>query len=140
MNWTAYAVAVVAQLIIGYIWFHPSVMGKMWAKANNSDYETMKPDKPGMMYGLNLVFTLLFTVFLMINVTGPGQDTAPDGHSFHTFQHGFAHAVILTIMIIIPIFGTPAVFEKRGMNWVIVHVGYWFLRLAVAGGILSMWR
>lgn len=140
INWAAYAVAVVAQMIIGYLWFHPAVMGKMWAKANGISVEEMKPKNMAMTMGITILLTLLFTFFIMTNVTGPGQSVAPDGHSYVTFQHGLAHALILTIMVIIPVLGTPALYEKRSWGWVIVHVGYWFLRLAVAAGILSMWR
>ena len=140
MNWAAYAVAVVAQMIIGVIWFHPSVMGKMWAKAIGVSIEELKPKNPGMVYGFTILYTLLFTMFLMTNVTGPGQDVAPDGHSYHTFQHGFAHAVILSIMVILPVLGTPALYEGKKKGWMVVQVGYWFVRLVVAAGILSAWR
>jgi len=140
INWAAFAVAVVAQMLVGYIWFHPAVMGKMWAKVNGLDINNMKPTNAGMTYGLTILLTVIFTFWLTMNVTGPGQDTAPDGHSYHTFQHGLAHAALLSIMIMLPVFGTPALFEKRGIGWVIVHVGYWFFRMAVAAGILSVWR
>jgi hypothetical protein len=139
-NWAAYAVAVVAQMIVGYIWYNPAVMGKMWAQTNGIDEKDMQPKNMGMAVGLSVVLTLLFTMWLMINVTGPGQDTAPDGHSYHTFMHGFAHAVILSIMIMIPVYGMPAIYERRGMKWFLIHVGHWFLRMVVGAGILSAWR
>lgn len=140
INWAAFAVAVVVQMVIGYLWFHPAVMGKMWAKANNATVEEMKPKNPGMVYGLTILFTILITFFFVTNVTGPGQEVAPDGHSYKTFQHGLAHAVILTIMVVIPLVCTPALFIGKSLSWMIVQVGYWFLRLAAALGILSAWR
>jgi Protein of unknown function (DUF1761) len=140
INWAAFAVAVVAQMVIGFLWFHPAVMGKMWAKANGVSIEEMKPKNPGMVYGLTILYTLFFTMFLITNVTGPGQDVAPDGHSYVTFQHGLAHAVILTIMVILPVIGTPALYEGKTKGWMVVQIGYWFARLAVAAGILSAWR
>jgi hypothetical protein len=69
-------------------------------------------------------------------VTGPGQEDV----KFHTFQHGVAHAILLSIMVMLPVFGTPALYEKRSWSWTLCHVGYWFVRMAVAGGILSLWR
>lgn len=140
INWAAFAAAVVAQTVVGFLYYHPMVMGKLWAKANGIDINDMKPKNPAMTYGITLLFTVLFTMWLMASVTGPGQDVAPDGHSYHTFQHGIAHALIYAIMIMIPVFGTPALFEKRSLSWVMVHVGYWFLRMVVGAGILSMWR
>ena len=140
MNWAAYAVAVVAQMVIGFIWFHPKVMGTMWAKSLGVPLEEMKPNNPGMVYGLTTLYTLLFTMFLMTNVTGPGQDVAPDGHSYHTFQHGFAHALILAVMVVLPILGTPALYEGKKKGWMMVQMGYWLVRLIVAAGIISAWR
>jgi len=140
MNWVAYAVAVVAQMIIGYLWFHPAVMGKRWAQANGKTIDEMKPKNPGMVYGLTILYTVLNTMFLMINVTGPGQDTAPDGHSYHTFQHGIVHAVIFMILVVLPVIGSPALHEGKSKGWMLVQMGYWFVRLIVAFGILSLWR
>ncbi len=140
MNWAAFAVAVVAQMVIGFIWFHPAVMGKMWAKSIGISIEDMKPKNPGMVYGLTILYTILFTMWLMTNVTGPGQDVAPDGHSYHTFQHGVVHAFILAIMVILPVLGTPALYEGKTKGWMMVQMGYWTVRLIVAAGIISMWR
>ena len=140
INWAAFAVAVMAQMVVGYIWFHPAVMGKMWAKANGFDINDSKPKNMGMTVGVTLLLTVFFTLFLMVNVAGPGQDVAPDGHSYITFQHGVAHAAILSIMVMLPVFATPALYEKKGWNYVLVHVGYWFCRMAVGAGILSAWR
>lgn len=140
MNWAAYAVAVVAQMAVGFLWFHPSVMGKMWAKANGVSFEELKPKNPGMVYGITILYTLLFTFFLMTNITGPGQDQAPDGHSYHTVQHGLAHALILTILVILPVLGTPALHEGKPKGWMMVQISYWLVRLAVAGAIISAWR
>lgn len=140
MNWAAYAVAVVAQMIIGYIWFHPKVMGTMWAKARGISVEEIMPKNKGMVYGFTILYTLLFTMFIMTNVTGPGQDVAPDGHSYHTFKHGIAHALILTGFVVLPVLGTPALYEGKKKGWMIVQMGYWFVRLIVAAGIISAWR
>jgi len=140
VNWAAFAVAVVAQMIFGYIWFHPGVMGKKYAKALGVDIQTMKPKNPGVTYGLTFLLTIFFTLFLMTNVTGPGQQVAPDGHSYVTIQHGLVHAVIFTLMVLVPVFAAPAMFEKRGWAWYMVHIGYWALRAVIAFSILSAWR
>ena len=141
VNWAAYAVAVVAQILIGILYFHPAVMGKTWANAIGADVKSMKPSNPGMTYGLTIVLTLLITMFMVINVTGPGQETDPnDGHSYVTFGHGVVHGLILTIMVIIPVFGTVALYDRKSFTWFAVQTGYWFLRLVVGLGILSAWR
>jgi hypothetical protein len=135
-NWVAYGVAVLAQIIIGFIWYHPKVFGTAWARVNGFDINNMKRGNNAVIFGLMIVFTLIFTFWLMINVTGPGQEDV----KYHTFQHGVAHATLLTVMVVIPLIGTPALFEQRGAKWVLIHAGHWFVRMAAAQGILSMWR
>jgi hypothetical protein len=134
LNWMAYAVAVIAQLIIGFLWFHPKVLGNVWSRSSGMDAESMRPTP--LAYALNILFTLMFTFWLAVNVTGFGQEDS----RYHTFQHGLAHATLLTIMVIIPVIGTPAVFEKRKASYVLLRAAYWFVRMAVAQGILSLWR
>lgn len=136
INWLAMAAAIIVQMVVGFLWFHPSVMGNMWAKANNTTVEGMKPKNPGMVYGLTTLYTILYTLFLYINVAGFGQEDP----KFHTFQHGLAHAGIMTVLVLIPVLGTPALFEGRKKEFMIVQIGYWFLRTALAMGILSLWR
>ena len=136
INWLAMAAAFNVQIIIGYTWFHPSVMGNMWAKANNTTVEAMTPKNPGMVYGLSFLYTALYTFFLYINVAGFGQEDV----KFHTFQHGLAHAGLMTVLVLIPVLGTPALYEGRKKEYMIVQIGYWFLRTALAMGIISLWR
>jgi Protein of unknown function (DUF1761) len=137
INWLAYAAAVAAQMVIGYLWFHPAVLGRTWAKANGQSYEDMmKSQNMGITLGVTIVLTLLFTFWLNLNVTGAGQEDP----RFYTFQHGIGHAVALTLFVMLPVFGTPGMFEKRGWGWVLLHTGYWFCRMVVAAGILSLWR
>lgn len=140
MNWLAFAAAVVAQIVIAYLWFHPSVMGKIYAKSRGITVDELAPKNPAVTYGVTILLTLLYTLFIASWVTGPGQDIAPDGHSYHTFQHGLVHAIVFLLMVLAPVLGTPAMFEKRGWNWVFVQLGYWFVRTIAAAGILSMWR
>lgn len=135
-NWLAYAAAVVAQIIIGFVWFHPAVMGKMWSKATGISVEDMKPKNPALTYGLTILFTIILTFWLAINVLGPGQEDP----KYHTFQHGIAHAALLSLFVVLPILGSPALFERKGGLYIFIQVAYWFLRMAAAQGILSLWR
>ena len=63
-----------------------------------------------------------------------------DGHSFVTFQHGVAHGIIFSITVLIPIFTTMAIFEKRKFSWAFVNWGYWAITAILMCGILSAWR
>lgn len=140
MNFVAIAVAAIIPMVVGFIYYHPKVLGGMWMKANGFTLESMGTGPKPILYGLALVLSFLLATFLCINVTGPGQQTAPDGHSYVTFGHGVVHGLILTILFILPILATLAIFEKRSLNWVIVNLLYWGITVCLMAGLLSAWR
>ena len=140
LNMMAVLVASLIPMIMGFIYYHPKVMGNAWMKSNGFTQESLGNGPKPIWYLVSLVLSFLFAVKFALEVTGPGQDVAPDGHSYVTFQHGMAHGIINTIMIILPIFGTLTIFEKRSWTWAFVNIGYLSLCLIVMQGILSAWR
>jgi hypothetical protein len=43
-------------------------------------------------------------------------------------------------LVLLPIFVTMAIFEKRSWSWAFVNWGYWALTVILMAGILSAWR
>lgn len=140
MNFLAIAIAAIIPMVVGFIYYHPKVMGGMWMKANGFTLESLGAGPKPILYGVALVLSFFASAFICINVTGPGQDVAPDGHSYATFGHGVVHGIILTITLVLPILATMAIFEKRSLNWVVVNVLYWGITFCLMAGLLSAWR
>lgn len=136
VNWPAVVVAALIPMITGMIWYHPKVMGGIWMKANGFTEEDLRGGNPAVMYGGALVLAFMLALFLMLNVTGFGQEDP----KYHTFQHGVAHATLLTLLVLLPVMGTNAIFEKRSRTGLLVNLGYWWVTLSIAMGILSAWR
>ena len=102
MNFLAIIVATLVPMIVGFIYYNPKVLGGAWMKANGFTLESVgAPPKP-IMYGAALLLSFLLSGWLCLNVTGPGQQTAPDGHSYATFGHGIVHGIIITISVLLP--------------------------------------
>ncbi|MEP7195212.1 MAG: DUF1761 domain-containing protein [Saprospiraceae bacterium] len=139
-NFLAIAVAALVPLIMGMIYYHPKVAGSAWMDANGFTAESMGSGPKPILYLVSLILAFLLATFLAINVTAPGQDVAPDGHSYVTFQHGLAHGLIISITVLLPIMGTNAIFEKRSMKYVLVNWVYWAITIMIMAGILSAWR
>ena len=138
-NWMAIFVAALMPTLVGFIYYHPKVAGGLWMKANGFDADNMVAPKP-VLYGLSLLFSVMISMFVAANVTGEGQTTAPDGHSFVTFQHGLVHGAAMTILFAMPVLATMGIFERKSLNWVLVNSVYWLITLMAMGGILSAWR
>jgi hypothetical protein len=140
INWMAVLVSAIIPMVIGFIYYHPKVAGGAWMKANGFTLESVGTGPKPILFGVAFVLSVLLSMWLCGNVTGPGQLTAPDGHSYATFGHGAVHGLVISIMVLLPILGTQSIFEKRGWGWVFVNLGYWALTLMTMGGILSAWR
>ena len=140
LNMMAIGLASLVPMIMGFIYYHPKVMGNAWMKSNGFTQESLGNGPKPVWYLVALVLSFLSAVKFALDVIAPGQDVAPDGHSYVTFQHGMAHGIINTILIILPIFGTLSIFEKRSWTWAFINIGYWGLCLIVMQGILSAWR
>ncbi len=144
-NFIALAIATVIPMIMGFIYYHPSVLGNAWMKANGFVKESLTPPKPAM-YLLALLCSFLLAFFLWGWVTGAGgldpmQTTDPvDGHSYVTFKHGAFHGIVFTLLVLTPIFITMKIFEQRKWAWALVNIGYWSLTVILMSGILSAWR
>lgn len=139
-NWMAVVAAALVPMIIGFVYYHPKAMGGLWMRANGFTLESIGTGPKPVMFIIALGLSVLLALFMHNDVTGPGQDKAPDGHSYATFGHGAVHGIILSLMVLLPVLGTMSIFEKRGWNWVFVNLGYWVVTLAIMGGVLSAWR
>ena len=138
-NMLSVAIAALVPMIMGFIYYHPKVMGSAWMKANGFTADNVTPPKP-IWYLVALLLSFMLSFRLCIDVTAQGQDVAPDGHSYITFQHGIAHGIINTIFILLPVLGTLKIFERRSWSWLFVNLGYWGITLMIMQGILSNWR
>jgi hypothetical protein len=56
-----------------------------------------------------------------------------------TFKHGAFHGVLISIMIVLPVFATNALFEQKSFKYVAINVGYWVVTFALMSGLLNAW-
>ncbi len=140
INWLAIVLATLVPTIVGFVYYHPKVVGQAWMDANGFTLESLGKGPQPILYVASIVLSFLLSFFVMTNVTGEGQTVAADGHSYVTFQHGLAHGVGMTLMFVIPVLGTMGIFEKKSMKWFLVNIGYWLITLCVMAGILSAMR
>ncbi len=58
------------------------------------------------------------------------------GTNFRTFKHGAFHGAIGGIMLALPIVGTNALFERKGVKYIAINAGFWIISMALMGGII----
>ena len=58
------------------------------------------------------------------------------GNNFRTFKHGALHGAIASIIVVLPVLGTNALFERKSFKYVAINIGYWFITMALMGGVV----
>ena len=167
INYLAVVVAALIPTIMGFIWYHEKVFGTAWATAAGMTEEKMKSGNMGLIFGLAIFFSLILSLTMSMHAVHDAQvvgamyyatdgtmepeagselaqwyeyfttNLAPDNH---TFSHGLAHGLFFGIMLILPIFVTNGLFERKGWKYILINAGYWTVCLALMGGLLAAWR
>jgi len=159
-NWYILFVAALIPMIMGFIWYNPKVLGSAWIKAAGMDEEKMKGANMALVFGLAYVLSVLLALGLtpiVIHQLGifsllsgdpdlmkPGSESnnvfvglmQKYGTNFRSFKHGALHGTIATILIVLPIFGTNALFERKSFKYVAINIGYWIITMALMGGTI----
>jgi len=129
-------------------------------KSNGFTEEYLQKGNMPLIFGLAYVFSVILSFFMtsMVihqhGVVSAAMSTAeagvwsPEaiadvnnymatyGNSFRSFGHGAIHGVMISIFCAVPLFGINALFERRGLKYILIHWGYWVITLALIGGVL----
>src|SRR5690606_34098504 len=120
--------AALIPMVVGFVWYNPSVFGKAWMEASGLTEERAKGVNMPLVLGLSFVlsFMLSITVNMMVIhqhslyslVMGPEmQDPnsevslwlkdamAKYGKNYRTFKHGAFHGTIAGLFFVLPIVG-----------------------------------
>lgn len=147
-------------LLIGFAWYHPALFGKTWMKVSGVTEEQIQGGNMlkifGFTYILGIILSLSlygFTIHqinlfsLLVDEPGfevPGSDltawladfSSKYGDTHRTFTHGALHGGLAALMFGWPIFAINSLFEHRGWKYTAIHVGFWFVCVALMGGVI----
>jgi len=157
-NYYMFFVAGLIPLIIGSLYYSPLVAGNAWMKTNKFTKESMEGANMPMIMGLAYLFSC-FIAFMMANfvihqggafgmmypeVMVSGSETQLHfnelmqqyGDNSRSFKHGVIHGVLVALLFVAPIIAINALFERRGWKYMLIHIGYWLISLALVGGLI----
>lgn len=158
-NFIALFVGALAPLLIGFIWYHPKVLGTAWMKETGLSQEML--DKGNLLK--IFIFTYFFSILMMSVVQalcihqggalgmigGPGEIEkalpsytafmADYGTAFRTFRHGALHGFFGGLFFAFPIIAINGLFERKTWRYIFIHSGYWLITLTVMGSIICGW-
>lgn len=160
LHFYAVFVAGLVPLITGFIWYNPKVFGTAWMNQTGITREMAQNSNMTKTFVLTYLFSCLLAFgmapivihqfgFSSMMMGVPGiEDQSTEigktfksimdtyGTNFRTFKHGALHGTITAIVIALPIIAINAMFEMKKAKYILIHLGYWALTLALMGGVM----
>lgn len=130
INHWAVIVCAIFNLILGAIWYSPTLFYNSWMKENNFTENDLKNANPIKMYGLSFLFSLIISYNLAFFL-GDGKTDAIWGATAG-FLSGFGFSAL--------IFTIVALFEQKSLKYILINGGYITLYFTVIGFIIGIWR
>ena len=131
INWLAVIVSVIASMIIGSIWYHPSVFYKPWLATLGKSWENRPRGAMVSMYAFTIIAALVEAVALAFVLKSMGANGAAAGAGA-----GF----MIWLGFVAPTNLVNKLFSGQGwMGW-LIEAGNHLVYLLVAGAILGAWH
>jgi len=156
INFWAILLAALVPLMMGFLWYHPKVFGKVWMQEADLSEDKMKGQMVGVfIFSVILsVFIALFLQFVTIHQFGAlgmiGGDEMNAGTSYYDFMrdygsayrsfgHGAFHSFMTGFLFVFPVVAINAMFERKSWRYTMINTGYWTLTITIMGGIVCGW-
>ena len=128
MSYVAILAGAVAVMILGWIWFHPKVLGQGWMRGAGLTEADMKDPNPIMMVGaLLMAGVIAWSISRYASHTEPGMSQ---------FVHGMFHGFMPAITLVAPVLVSKGLFEKKNLGWILTGAAYWVLAITLVGGVV----
>lgn len=130
MNVTGVALAVVASMILGAVWYSPFVLGRQWMNAAGVHPKMKNGLTPAQAMSLCFVLTVALCVIV-------------DGFLKHTTADTFAEGAKLSLWywaVAMLVYAIHAMFEARPLKLFVISAMHQFLNFVLIGGILAAAR
>ena len=131
-NILAIILAALIPMIVGFIYYHPKVFGKAWMQSLGLTEEDLKKGNMAVIFGVSLLMSFLLSMFLLVNVDGPGQEG-----QFDSFKHGAFHGTLIGFMVAMPVLVTNGLFERKNMKNLAINTVYWVITIALMAGVID---
>ncbi|MGL5891516.1 MAG: DUF1761 domain-containing protein [Bacteroidia bacterium] len=160
MNFLILFASALIPLFIGFIWYNDKVFGKVWQRVSGTDEEKIKSGNMLVIFGLTFLFGIMMSLILYFLVVHQASVPSifigdPDmndknselgrflellntkyAYNYRTFKHGMFHGIMTGLFFALPVFGTIALFERRGAKYIFIHAGFWAVCCMLMGGVL----
>lgn len=158
--WLTFLFALV-PMAVGAIYYGP-LFGKAWQRETGITDEELENGNMLKILGLSYVYSVILAAFiplLVVHQTGLSgmfgmlPEWAESGsalwqdlnsldekwgmYSRHLhFGHGALHGALAALVIVAPVICINGLFERKSWKYMLIHVGYWAIAMALMGGLV----
>lgn len=160
--WLIFIIALL-PLAVGFVYYAEYAFGNVWMREAGLTREKLAGGNMLKILGLTYLFSIILAFMLpsfVVHQTGlsglfgmmEGEwmvqgsalmtdlDALDAKYGMYTrhlhFGHGALHGGMLAILIILPVVSINSLFEHRSWKYMLIHGGYWFISLALMGGLI----
>jgi len=132
-NFISIALAGLVPLIVGFMWYHPKVMG---TTLNNEiagkelTDEEMKHGHHPMVYIMTYVFSFMIAMLITAILSTHAIED-------QNLQHGAFHGFGASLFMGIPTFAVIAMFENKSIKYIFIHSIYWMISFIIMGAVIG---
>lgn len=156
INYWAIFVAALVPLIMGFIWYHPKIFGRIWMEESGLTEEKMKGSMIGV-FVFSVILSLLMGLFLQfvtihqfgaLGMVGGDELNANDSYhafmkdykmAYRSFGHGALHSFMAGFLFVFPMTAINAMFERKSWRYTMINSAYWTITITIMGGIICGW-
>jgi len=156
--WINFIIALI-PLAVGAVWYGP-LFGKPWQRESGVSDAQLADTNALKLYGLFYLYSFLFVTFLptlVMHQTGLSGlfgmlpewsesgsalwhdlNVLDEKYGMYTrhlhFGHGAIHGIMGALFIVAPVICIHGLFERKSWKFMLIHVGYWIVIMALMGG------
>ncbi len=130
INWLSMALATITPLVVGYLLFHPKVLGNASISAIGADGNTSRKI-------INVVTALICSFLLSFFLLNFNNDGINQEGDFDNFAHGAWHGLFVSITLGLPVMLISGMIWKAKWKHILINALYWIISLVLMGGIVD---
>ena len=158
-NWLIIPISALIPVILGFIWYHPIVLGKTLAKNTGRSIAEITPSRSIGKIALTYLFSFLLSYILTLvsvhqagvfqlffldpSFSEPGSEFAKVVQEFmdkygdrhRTFGHGLIHGAEFGVFTGLAAFGVTALSTGKSLKSIWVHLGFWIVCCALIASV-----
>lgn len=135
VDYVAVLLAGVASMVVGFLWYSPSLFGKQWMKLSGHTEKSLQEAKAEM----NKTYTISFVAsLLMAYVLSHVMTLSMNFFHYDALSTGLISAFWMWLGFVAPVQLTDVLFGSKSSKLYAINTGYQLAALLAMGAVLGM--